>query len=154
MHARLGNQGKGREKIMSDFYTVTEDDVGYSNIVAFGRGWPTAEFLGRKVRAGDVGKRVYKTDSDRHDGYASLEIESATQRDARLADPAKNARELAAQVMKELVAMAARHNAELDEASARLHAAFTAPIAAGVPESELRPVLDQLGTREQREHRR
>lgn len=43
---------------MSDYYTLTKNDVGRSTIRAFGRTWPTSSFIGT-VQARDVGKRVY-----------------------------------------------------------------------------------------------
>ena len=43
---------------MSNYYTLTEDDVNRWLLRAFGRQWPVSWFMGR-ITDRDVGKRVY-----------------------------------------------------------------------------------------------
>jgi hypothetical protein len=107
------------------FYELTADDIGKTRLDAFGRNWSLNDVLD-KVRPDDVGKRVYKVANNAQDGYEFLQIESTEQRDARLADPLKNAKDNLVRELEALNALKARHNAEMSEASARLGAAYQA----------------------------
>lgn len=61
---------------MKEYYTITVDDVGKSTLRAFGRNWPTTDFIGRP-QPRDVGKRVFLVDG-------ILQVENDEQRDHRM----------------------------------------------------------------------
>jgi hypothetical protein len=58
------------------FYTLRRGDIGKARICAFGKWWPTEDFIGR-VLTKDVGKRVYKR-------RGILQVENDAQRARRL----------------------------------------------------------------------
>jgi hypothetical protein len=61
-----------------EYREITADDVGRSTFKAFGRNWPTENFIGQ-IMSVDVGKRVYRT-SER-----VVSVESSEQFKARRA---------------------------------------------------------------------
>jgi hypothetical protein len=58
------------------FYTIRRADVGKATICAFGRRWPTSDWIGRVLPL-DVGKRVHRRDD-------ILQVENEQQRTRRL----------------------------------------------------------------------
>lgn len=65
-------------------YTITREDVNRASIEAFGRKWSVTDFMGR-IYPNDAGKRIYLTKNNAKD-HKYLQVESADQRDRRLAD--------------------------------------------------------------------
>ena len=64
---------------MRPFYTITQQDVGRSFLLVFGRTWMVQDFLGR-VMPRDVGKRVYEVTTS---GLSILAVENDEQMKTR-----------------------------------------------------------------------
>ncbi len=73
---RTGARGASSFGSARRYYVIRSTDVGKALIRAFGRSWPTANFIGRIMRQ-DVGKLVYESDG-------VLQVENNEQRGRRV----------------------------------------------------------------------